>query len=94
MKILASIKFSSNSLVNGVYDIEKIDFQNGIFLKCGKKDPQLLLGLPHPIRKPYGIAFCKITFINTVSGILQVFWDYGEGLCCAHAELAVLERSL
>jgi hypothetical protein len=64
-----------------IYDIE-IEFEkgDGIVLQCGKTDPQIYLNLPHPLEKPTGIPLCEVTYTNSASGTLQIFWDYGQGL--------------
>ena len=62
------------------YDIESIEFADGIVLQCGKTDPQIYINLPCQLEKPRGDAVCEITYTSTVAGIIQVFWDYGEGL--------------
>jgi capsular polysaccharide biosynthesis protein len=64
-----------------VYDIESVEIADGsIVLQCGKIDPQILLNLPEPLEKPASIPLCEVTYTNSVSGNIQLFWDYGEGL--------------
>jgi organic radical activating enzyme len=63
------------------YDIESIEFADGgIVLQCGKTDPQIYLNLPHPLEKLASIPLCEVTYTNSVSGNLQLFWDYSGGL--------------
>ena len=79
MKELLSVNLNSD-ISHDTYDIKSIEFVDGINLKCGAIDPQLYLGLPYQLEKPTGIPLCEITYTNTATGTLQVFWDYGEGL--------------
>jgi hypothetical protein len=82
IKELLSINLFSVFRSNNVYDIESMEFErgNGIVLQCGKTDPQIYLALPHALEKPTSVPFCEVTYTNTVSGNLQLYWDYGDGL--------------
>jgi hypothetical protein len=81
LKILEEISFLQTIPdVPPVCNIESIESTDeGIVLQCGKTDPQIYLKLPHPLEKPAGIPLCEVTFTNSVSGTLLIFWDYGQG---------------
>jgi len=77
---LLSLHLVPNMIHITIYDVESIKFSDCIILECGKTDPQLYFSLSHHLEKPNGIVLCEIVYTSTIAGILQVYWDYGEGL--------------
>ena len=68
-------------LEKNIYDIVSVDvIDNNIFLKCGTIDPQLNIQLKKAIKQFDDRSFIQITYTNTEAGLLQVFYDYGNGL--------------
>jgi hypothetical protein len=80
MKELATINLSPDTLDYNIFDIEPIEFSEGIVLKCGTVDPQINLRLHRKLKRSLGTVICEITYTNTIMGNLQIFWDYGRGL--------------
>jgi hypothetical protein len=62
-------------------DIDSIIINDSILnLKCGTYDPQFVLITNKPLESRYsGELFVKINCSNSKSGILQFFYDYGDG---------------
>jgi len=79
MKEVVSLHLVPDTVL-GIYDIDSIEFSDGIVLQCGRIDPQINLNLPIHLENPPSPVYCEITYTSTAAGILQVFWDYGEGL--------------
>jgi hypothetical protein len=77
-KLLLSFPLTLEAVLN-TFDVESMGFSDGITLKCGKTDPQINLALPNELEKPENEVLCEISYTNTEAGVLQVFWDYGEG---------------
>ena len=77
-KLLLSFPLTLEAVLN-TFDVESMGFSDGITLKCGKIDPQINLALPNELEKPENEVLCEISYTNTEAGVLQVFWDYGEG---------------
>jgi hypothetical protein len=93
LKEYGELSFLQNMPHAPIYDIESMEFErgNGIVLQCGKKDPQIYLNLPHSLEKPAGIPLCELTFTNSVSGNLQLFWDYGKGCSEENSSFSLID---
>jgi len=93
LNLIKSLIFTDSLPEVHVYDIDPVEFADGIILHCGETDPYIYLNLPEQIDKPVGIPVCEITYTNTTSGNLQVFWDYGYGLSEENSTFYNIEAS-
>jgi hypothetical protein len=68
-------------LQQNMYDIVSVGIINdNVVLECGTYDPQLYLSMQNPIGKYAGRPFVEITYTSSNAGLVQVFYDYGNGL--------------
>jgi hypothetical protein len=71
-------KYVSEVLTNDIFSIN-IKNEN-LVLVCGINDPQVFLSLQEPIEKPSGVPCIEIDYTNSKTGILQIYYDFGNGL--------------
>jgi len=70
-----------NILYDSSYDIHHIDIiEDNLLLNCGNIDPMINIPLINPIDKPEGNQYIELTYCSNISGLIQIFYDYGNGL--------------
>jgi wyosine [tRNA(Phe)-imidazoG37] synthetase (radical SAM superfamily) len=75
-------------------DLDSMDLVNGNFvLNCGVVDPQVYLPLQEPIVRPFGDPFIVIECTNSECGVIQVFYDFGNGLSEANSARLNIEEA-
>jgi hypothetical protein len=81
------------TLKQNVYDIDVDIIDGNIVFKCGTLDPQFLITLQNVMEKPAGSPFVELTYINSQSGMLQIFYDYGAGYSERHSIISSIMTS-
>ena len=75
-----SLENDIDILRQNVYDIIFIDFiDDSIVLQSGETDPQLFLPIVESIKKPSGKPFVEISYSNSITGYLQLYFNFGYG---------------
>jgi hypothetical protein len=69
-----------NVLKQNSYDVDFDIINDNLVLKCGNLDPQLSIQLLNPAEKNTGNPFVEIIYTTSKSGLLQIFYNYGNGL--------------
>jgi len=81
LKHISNILIPQNVSELQTYDVSSINYSNGkLILSCGNIDPQIYFPLIEPINKISDTYYVDISCKNSMSGMFQVFYDFGKGL--------------